>query len=200
MQKSLLKFLREERGVSAAEFGLWLPLIVLIIFGCFEATRFVIIHQKLDRAATQVADLVGQSEMLSTAELANIYNAAIEQLKPFDLAGQGEVVVSSIYRDPSEADGRVQWQRNYGSVVGGGSKIGTEGAVATLPANFSMVPAENTITAEVLYRYEPVFFGALASMKNLDGSPLFGNMFQEETFYHSAWSRPRGANLVAPPS
>jgi Flp pilus assembly protein TadG len=39
-------FVRDERGFVAGEFALWLPILLLIILGCFEATRFILIHQK----------------------------------------------------------------------------------------------------------------------------------------------------------
>lgn len=190
------RFLRDERGFAAAEFALWLPLILLILFGCFEATRYIMIHQKLDRAATQVADLVSQADALTASQLDDIYNAAIAQMQPYDIDTQGEIIISSIYR--TGGDDTVIWQRNRGSA--GSSQVGAEGGPATLPNNFSLTDNENTIVAEVIYSYEPVFFGALAGMKNLSGDPLFGDMFQATTFLHNAWARPRGGNLVAPPA
>jgi Flp pilus assembly protein TadG len=191
-------FVRDERGFAASEFALWLPALLLIILGCFEATRFILIHQKLDRAATQVADLVGQSEGITTGQLNAIYDAAIEQMKPYDLDAQGMVIVSSVYRPSGEPDPKVAWQRTHGATIGS-STIGAEGDTATLPSNFSLDDSEDVVAAEVLYQYEPVFFGVLAGMKNLSGGPLFGEIFQATTFRHDAWARPRGANLVTAP-
>lgn len=190
------RFLRGERGFAAAEFALWLPLILLILFGCFEATRYIMIHQKLDRAATQVADLVSQAEALTEGQLDDIYDAAVAQMQPYDIETQGEIIVSSVFR--TGGDDTIVWQRNHGSA--GNSQVGAEGGPAALPTNFSLTDNENTIVAEVLYNYEPVFFGALSGMKNLNGDPLFGDMFQAVTFQHNAWARPRGANLVSAPT
>ena len=191
------RFLRDERGFAAAEFALWLPLILLILFGCFEATRYIMIHQKLDRAATQVADLVSQAEALTASQLDDIYNAAIAQMQPYDIDTQGEIIISSVQR--TGGDDLIMWQRTRGS-AGGGSQVGAEGGPASLPNNFSLADNENTIVAEVLYDYEPVFFGSLAGMKNLNGDALFGDMFQATTFQHNAWARPRSANLVSEPA
>lgn len=196
MMRSNLRFFRDERGFAAAEFALWLPLILLILFGCFEATRYIMIHQKLDRAATQVADLVSQADALTEGQLADIYNAAIAQMQPYDIETQGEIIVTSVFR--TGGDDMVVWQRNHGSA--GSSQVGAEGGPASLPNNFSLTDNENTIVAEVLYNYEPVFFGSLAGMRNLNGDALFGDMFQAVTFQHNAWARPRGANLVSPPA
>jgi Flp pilus assembly pilin Flp len=192
-----LKFLRDERGFAATEFAMWLPVILLILLGCFEATRYIMIHQKLDRAATQVADLVGQAEALTTGQLDEIYKAAAAQMEPYDMEGQGEIIISSVVNSAGTVT--VSWQRNHGS-AGGSSSIGVEGGVANLPDNFYLVDSESSIVAEVLYDYEPVFFGTLAGLKNFGGDSLFGDMFQATTFKHEAWARPRGASLVSPPA
>ncbi|MFM9845193.1 MAG: TadE/TadG family type IV pilus assembly protein [Dongiaceae bacterium] len=191
-------FIRDERGFAASEFALWLPIMLLIILGCFEATRYILIHQKLDRAAAQVADLVGQSEGMTSGQLDAVYEAAIEQMKPYDLNTQGKIIVSSVFRPAGQPDPRVAWQRSHGPSIGN-SEIGAEGALADLPNNFSLAESEDVVAAEVLYQYEPVFFGALAGMRNLSGDPLFGDMFQAVTFRHDAWARPRGANLTTAP-
>jgi Flp pilus assembly pilin Flp len=198
MSKSTHRFFRDERGFAAGEFALWLPILLLIILGCFEATRYILIHQKLDRAATQIADLVGQSEGITTSQLDAVYAAAIEQMKPYDLSTSGEVIVSSVYRATGETNAKVAWQRTHGPTLGS-SGIGAQGANANLPKNFSLVESENVVAAEVLYRYEPVFFGAFSGMRNIGGDPLFGEMFQAVTFRHEAWARPRGSNLVTAP-
>ena len=191
-------FIRDERGFAAGEFALWLPVLLLIILGCFEATRYILIHQKLDRAATQVADLVGQSEGITNAQLDAVYDAAIEQMKPYDLDTQGKVIVSSVFRATGEPDPKVVWQRSHGASTDT-STIGAEGDVADLPSNFSLTESEDVVAAEVFYQYQPVFFGAFSGMKNLGGEPLFGEIFQAVTFRHEAWARPRGANLTTAP-
>lgn len=55
------RFCREKRGSVFAELGFAMPVLVLILLGCFEASRYVLLHQKLDRAASAVADLVAQA-------------------------------------------------------------------------------------------------------------------------------------------
>jgi hypothetical protein len=191
-------FIRDERGFAAGEFALWLPVLLLIILGCFEATRYILIHQKLDRAASQIADLVGQSDGMTTAQLDAVYDAAIQQMLPYDLNVQGRIIVSSVYRPTGEANPKVAWQRSHGASIGS-SAIGTQGGIADLPSNFSLVEAEDVVAAEVLYQYEPIFFGAFSGMRNLGGEPLFGEIFQAVTFRHEAWARPRSANLTTAP-
>ncbi len=191
-------FIQDERGFAAGEFALWLPILLFIILGSFEATRYILIHQKLDRAASQVADLVGQSDGMTTGQLNAIYDAAIEQMSPYDLNAQGQVIVSSVYRPTGQPDPKVAWQRRHGVALGS-SAIGAQGAKATLPKNFTLTESEDVVVAEVFYQYQPVFFGAFAGLKSPGGGPLFGEMFQTMTFRHEAWARPRGANLTTAP-
>src|SRR5215510_1862198 len=129
MLRHCLKLVRDERGFAAAEFAMWLPLMVLILFGCFEATRYIIIHQKLDRAATQIADLVGQADALTNGQLDDIYNAAGEQMEPYDMNTKGKIIVSSVQQQAGT--NTVVWQRTHGSAPGS-SHVGTTGGVATL--------------------------------------------------------------------
>ena len=54
------RFLRDRRGVAAIEFALILPILVLLCLGCFEVPRYVLIWQRIERAASGVSDLVAQ--------------------------------------------------------------------------------------------------------------------------------------------
>jgi len=199
MSRGKPNFIQDERGFAAGEFALWLPLLLLIILGCVDATRYILIHQKLDRAATQVADLVGQSEGITPAQLTAVYDAAIQQMLPYDLNTKGEIIVSSVFRPTGETDPKVSWQRTHGATLGV-SAIGAEGATADLPSNFTLAESEDVVAAEVFYQYESLFFGAFSGLKNLNGNPLFGDLFQASTLRHEAWARPRGANLTTAPA
>ncbi len=114
MKRFSASFLRDERGFAAGEFALWLPVILLIIFGCFDATRYIMIHQKLDRAATQAADLVGQSDGMTAGQLDDIYAAAIAQMEPYDMEGNGEIIVSSVWSDAEKREGFMAAQPRRG--------------------------------------------------------------------------------------
>lgn len=179
------RLLREERGISAVEFALTVSILFLVLAGCFEAGRVILLNQKLDRAASVVGDLVAQAELVSEAMLDDIYFAAGEQTRPFDFTGNGHVIVSSVYRAPAEADAMVVWQRQS---VGGPtvySTLGVEGDVAGMPVAFSVDEGENVIVAEVFYDYVPF---------------IFAGVFDDHVFRHSMFTRPRAALLTVPPT
>lgn len=181
---SIRRFWTEEVGAVAIEFGLVISTLVMILAGCFEAGRYILLHQKLDRASSSVADLVAQSNTMTTAILNDIYIAADRQTMPFDLAGSGRVIVTSVYK-PSADPAVVQWQcEGGGAYAAAASALGAAGADADVPVSFAVGVGENVIVAEVFYDYQPFL---------LDG------LFNPGVIRHSTYARPRGTLFTNDP-
>ena len=178
------RFWKEDYGAVAIEFGLVISTLIVILMGCFEAGRYILLNQKLDRTSSSIADLIAQADNVTTGVLNDTYAAADEQTLPFDLATHGRVIVSSVYK-PDTSDPKVQWQcEGGGSYASATSAIGSEGGTADMPTTFSVDVGENVVVAEVFYDYEPF---------------LFGGIFQPAVFRHTSFMRPRGSLLVADP-
>lgn len=176
----LRRFADDRRGVALVELGFAVPVLVAILLGCFEATRYVLLHQKLDRAATSVADLVAQQQAITTAQMCDLFNAASQVMEPYDLAANGRVVVSSVYR-PDLPAATVAWQQQSAGSVAVTSQVGVDGATATLPSPLTVQTGQNVIVAEAFYDYTPYFLS---------------NLFKPTRLYHSAFNRPRISNLT----
>jgi Flp pilus assembly protein TadG len=141
-------------GNVAVEFALALPVLLLMMLGSAEMARFVILHQKLDRVATTISDLVSRAETISESQIEDIFNAAGEVAEPFDLANLGVVVVSSI----TNADGEgavIAWQRSGGGSYSAASELGVAGDEPNLPDGFVVREGETAIIAEVFYDFSP---------------------------------------------
>jgi Flp pilus assembly protein TadG len=178
------RFWRDDYGAVAIEFGLVISTLIVILMGCFEAGRYILLNQKLDRTSTSVADLIAQADNITTAVLSDTYAAADEQTLPFDLAGHGRVVISSVYK-PDTTSAKVQWQcSGGGSYTSASSAVGSEGGDADMPSTFSVDVGENVVVAEVFYDYQPF---------------LFEGIFQPSVFRHTSFMRPRGSLLVTDP-
>ena len=95
------RLLRCAAGNVAVEFALSVPVILMMMLGSAEMARFVILHQKMDRVATTISDLVSRAETITESQIADIFTAAGQVAEPFDLAGLGVVIVSSV----TNADG-----------------------------------------------------------------------------------------------
>jgi Flp pilus assembly protein TadG len=178
------RFLKDDRGVAAIEFGLVISALIVVLTGCFEASRYILLNQKLDRTSSSVADLIAQANGITTGVLSDTYAAADEQSLPFDLSGQGRVIISSVYK-PDTNPAVVQWQcKGGGSYTAATSKIGTKGANATMPTTLPVDVGENIVVAEVFYDYKPF---------------LFQGIFKPTVFRHTTFMRPRGSLLVTDP-
>ena len=183
---SLLRRLwRERAGVSLVEFALVMPVCSLLILGGTEVARYVLLHQKMDRVATALSDLVAQEDAISAAELTGIFDAAPNLIWPFSITTNGRMIVSSIGQVSGQT--RVLWQRmcpgNGCSMSGtptNASRLGTQGSVATMPTGFTVSSTDNVIVAEVFYSFTPFFWRQMPA----------------GTLYHSAFTRPRLSDLT----
>jgi Flp pilus assembly protein TadG len=176
----LKNFLRDERGVTAIEFALVLPVVLLILLGCFEVPRYVLIVQKISRTSSGVADLVAQAdEPLQKNQLTDIFNAGKVMMQPYDIVTNGKIYVSSI-NNPSGAGVALTWQRNNGG-TGPASKITTG---ASIPGPLAPASNEEVLAAEVYFTYQPV---------------LSTLIYTGSTLYRVSYTRPRNKNLMTPP-
>jgi Flp pilus assembly protein TadG len=141
-------------GNVAVEFALAVPVLLFLMLGSAEMARFVLLHQKMDRVATTISDLVARAETITESQLDDIFTAVGQVANPFDLAALGVVFVSSV----TNADGTgatIAWQRSGGGAYSASSQLGTEGDPPNLPADFQVREGETAIISEVYYDFTP---------------------------------------------
>jgi Flp pilus assembly protein TadG len=170
---------RDQRGGVLVEAAFTIPIAVMLLLAGFEVARLTLIHQKMDRAATAMADLVSQSEDITVAQLNDMFNAIEHIMEPFDLNAKGVVIVSSI-GTPLSNPTTIYWQRNGAGTISATSQVGTEGNAPTLPTGFVVRDGEGLIVAEVYYDYAPLMFWDIVTPGQL---------------YHRAFFRPRYGGL-----
>lgn len=168
-----------EKGGIMIEAALAIPVLIVLLLAGFEISRLTLLNQKLDRAATSMADLVSQSKDLTTAQLTDMFSAIQHVMEPFDIGGSGKVVVSSIGTVGANPT-TIFWQRTGSGSIVATSQIGAEGATPTLPAGMTIASGEALIVAEVFYDYTPFIFWDFVSANQL---------------YHRAFYRPRFGGL-----
>jgi len=181
----LRRFVAGEQGVTAIEFALVLPVVLLILLGCFEVPRYVLIVQKIARTSSGVADLTAQAdEPLTKNQVDDIFKAGKVMMEPYDVVANGKIYVSSI-NNPGGGGVALTWQRDNGG-TGPASRI-----TATTIANGTGVPValrpisnEEVLAAEVFFTYQPIF------------STL---IYSGSTLYRVSYTRPRNKNLMTPP-
>jgi Flp pilus assembly protein TadG len=171
------RFGADRTGAILVELAFAIPILGVLTLGGYEICRFILLQQKLEGVAVEVADLVAQYETITAADVDNIFLAVDHIATPFSFESRGVVIVSSV----SKASGgpiKIDWQRSGGGTASATSQIGTVGGTATLPTGFVVRDNESVIIAEVFYHYDPVLETNLIPMQAAD-------------LYHQALMRPR---------
>lgn len=170
--------------MAAVEFAIALPMLALLFLGGFETSRYILLHQKVEKVAYTVSDVVSQSESVTQSQLDQIYTAAEQIMQPYSFGVDGRVMVSSVYKDGA-ASPTVRWQYAGGGTLSRSSQIGAVGSIATLPEGLTLNASDNIIIAEVYYRYHPV---------------LGGTAIVENDIYKTAIFKPRLGALITTPN
>lgn len=175
------RFGRDHRGVVAVEFALMMPVLLLLLLGCIEVAQYVLLHQKLQRSATTVADLMTRNTSWEAAEVADMFEAVAHVATPFDMTERGVVIMTGLTGRP---DGNVElgWQRRGAGGLAVGSEIGSQGAVIAPPDGLILAAGQTVVAAEVKFDYDPVFLPLLE---------------RAEPLYYRIYFRPRRGGLAS---
>jgi Flp pilus assembly protein TadG len=142
-------FIFDQRGVSAVEFALILPIMLLLYFGSAEVAQGVALNRMVALTASTVTNLVTQYTTISaSSQMPDILNASAQVLAPYP-SSNATVVVTCITID---ASGRatVAWsQALNGTAKTAGQSIAIPTALDT--------PNTTVVLGETTYSYTPVF-------------------------------------------
>lgn len=160
------RFARARRGAVVAELAFYIPVLLAVVLGCYETTRYVLLNEKLDRTASGVADMLAQAESLSAGQVDALFPAAGALMEPYDLSGLGRVILSSVTQAPGDVP-RIDWQREGAGSLLVESGLGAPGEAASLPDGFAMRDGENLVIAEVFYNFTPTFMAEFVPAQRL---------------------------------
>ena len=76
------RFARDQRGVSAVEFAMLLPLMITLYLGAVEISQGVGIDRKVTLTTRTVADLASQVSSINNADMTNMLNASAAVIAP----------------------------------------------------------------------------------------------------------------------
>ncbi len=155
-------YMRDARGLAAVEFALVLPVLIVLLFGIFEVSRFLLITHKLDKATASMGDFTAQISAGVRSQM-DVFASTLPQLmKPFEASGIPTVTFSGITSGqgaPAPCTGAavpcVAWKYTVGNAPI--TRIGAPGGVALFPPGFVAYANQNYIAAELAYVYRPIF-------------------------------------------
>ncbi len=155
--------IRNDRGGIMIEFGFAMPMLILLMLGGIELGRYVLLHQKLDRTAMTVSDLVARVTTVTPAELDTIFTAANLVMTPFALEEKGAVVISSVVEDSGTP--HVAWQRTGAGTLIVTSEIGVQGGDATISDAALVETGSGIIVGETYFDYTPWFINLIPTAR-----------------------------------
>jgi Flp pilus assembly protein TadG len=170
------RFVRDSRAISAVEFALILPMMMVLWLGGVEVAQAISASRKLTIVSRTVADLASQPSTLSTADITNILNSASLILAPFNPSTL-KVTVTCLTVDNAQV-AKVTWSSTRGGTVH------TTGQVITLSAPLN---AANTsvVWTEAQYDHTPtigyVLTGTLQLRDKMYMRPRLGTVCPART-------------------
>lgn len=178
MIKRLLKRLqRNESGIAAVEFGLILPLMLMIYMGLVELSRGMRAAQKLDLVAHTLADLTAQQLIggqnagqagLTEAEITSIFSAANTLMAPLPVANLKMTISEVNVTSPSAGtwQAKTSWTVTRNGATARPCQVLTPStaapvSVTTVPPSYIQItngvnPTTGPIiVADIVYQYSP---------------------------------------------
>jgi Flp pilus assembly protein TadG len=159
MTAKLGRFGEDERGVSALEFAMLLPLMVTLYLGGVEISQAVSADRKTTLVSHTVADLVAQSSDVLTSDITNILNAASAVAYPFSVTNL-QVTVSSVCIDSTGKIATIAWSKTLNGTV-------RSGTVTTLIPTALMTASTSLIWGEASYAFKPTIGWTITGTLNL---------------------------------
>ncbi len=173
IERRLRRLIADERGMSAVEFALLLPLMLTLYLGAVEVSQGIAADRKVTLTARTIGDLVSQVSSIGNSDMTNALNASSAVMAPFPV-GNLKVTVTSVKID-STGKATVDWS----DTLNGTARA--KGSTVTMPTALN-VANTSLIWSEVQYTYKPVI-----------GYVVSGTLTLKEQIY----MRPRLSDSVA---
>jgi Flp pilus assembly protein TadG len=174
-RRSLSGFLRDRRGVSAVEFALIAPVLIVFYFGMAELTEAMMAQRRLNLLASSIGDVVARNTKFTDAQRTDIFNIGTVLMAPFPSSGLKMCIVS-VVSDSSGKD-TVAWSESYNA-----------------PTN---CPAANAVLTDVPTSVLPSSQSVIMSKASYDYTPPVRLIMSKGiTFRRTLYLRPRLSDTV----
>lgn len=146
LRDRIIRLAGDERGVSAVEFAILLPLMLTLYLGSVEISQGIAADRKVTLTSRTVADLVSQVTSINNADMANSLNASAAVMSPYPVS-KLKVIVSSVAIDAT-GKATVAWSDALNTTAR------AKGSTVTVPTALK-TPNTTLIWSEVQFSYKP---------------------------------------------
>jgi len=175
---SVRGFWRDRRGVTAIEFALIAPVLILLYCGFAETTQAMMAQRRLSNIASQIGDLVAQGTQTGPLKMADNFNIGNLIMAPYPT----DTLKMCVYSVVSDASGKdtVAWVKPNAAGVG-----------------MAGCPAANAVVTDISTGVLPANQSVIVSRASYDyASPIKLVMPSTMTFKRSYYLRPRRTDAV----
>ncbi|WP_026790683.1 TadE/TadG family type IV pilus assembly protein [Pleomorphomonas oryzae] len=175
------RFVGERSGVSAVEFALILPLMLIIYAGCGEVTKALILDRKVSRAASTISDLVAQQSSVSSTLMTSIFDATAAIMEPDDSSIAKVVIVVVNVTSSGQTVAWSKARNDTAATTGAAPPTGL-----TVPSTIATV-GDEVVVGRVTYSYTSPFASV---MQSITGSSTYN-------LSHVFYLKPRQGTTIA---
>lgn len=159
-------FLKDRRGVSAVEFALIAPILIMTYLALVELTLGMMASRRTSHLAATIGDLAAQSESLTTANITDLWEIGATMLQPFATGTDLKIRLTSVTMGADNV-ARIDWSEPHNT-----SDFTDGDPISTITTD-QIAAGESLIMTEVEYDYtSPI------------GKFLPGESTFKDTFFH----------------
>lgn len=147
-----------EKGVSAVEFALIAPILILLYLGAVELSLLMRVDRRVTSTSSSLGDLTARLAKVTDDDMREMFAAADVMMQPYS-ARTARMRITSIV-DNGDGNARVAWSDAY--LMTPYSK----GTILAVPDGIISSPG-SVIFSEVEYNYNGALGGFLTNDKNL---------------------------------
>ncbi len=163
-------FVRDDHGVSAVEFALIVPVILILLIGMVDINEGLTVYRKMRQISSTVTDLVAQRSQITSAEITMTLQGSASLLAPYDTTDL-DIVLSVV--NVEQAGQTVAWSRSYQATAE------TAGSEPRFPVPADL--AENgvqVVAVRVDYTFDTLSSGLLESILGRSGYVMQDTMYE----------------------